>query len=179
MVRNPAPALRVVGASEVESILEFAPLIERLREAFRLGADIPPRHHHTIPTDGVDATLLLMPAWRKQRFIGVKLLTIFPDNPRNALPALSGTYLLMSGLTGEPLAVIDARMLTLRRTAAASALASRYLSRPDSERLLLVGTGALAPQLIIAHASVRPIRELVVWGRNRDKAERQIGRAHV
>ena len=101
MVRNPAPALRVVGASEVESILEFAPLIERLREAFRLGADIPPRHHHTIPTDGVDATLLLMPAWRKQRFIGVKLLTIFPDNPRNALPALSGTYLLMSGLTGR------------------------------------------------------------------------------
>ena len=106
-------------------------------------ADCWIRRRLCVPVPGeADAMLLLMPAWRKQRFIGVKLLTIFPDNPRNALPALSGTYLLMSGLTGEPLAVIDARMLTLRRTAAASALASRYLSRPDSERLLLVGTGA-------------------------------------
>jgi ornithine cyclodeaminase len=63
-------------------------------------------------------------------------------------------------------------MLTLRRTAAASALAARFLARPDSARLLMVGTGALAPQLVLAHASVRPIREVLIWGRSPDKAQR-------
>jgi ornithine cyclodeaminase len=172
VARAPAPALRIIGASEVEAILEFTPLIEHLRQAFRLGAEIPARDHHVLATDEGHATLLVMPAWRRQRFIGVKLVTIFPDNPKSGLPALTGVYVLMSGLTGEPLAIIDGRMLTLRRTAAASALAARYLARQDSERLLIVGTGALAPQLIVAHASVRPIRELIVWGRSPDKAER-------
>lgn len=172
MVRSPAPALRTIGASAVEDILEFPPLIERLREAFRAGAETPPRHHHTIATDGGDATLLIMPAWRRNGFLGVKLVTVFPDNPKSGLAAIAGTFVLMSGLTGEPLAIIDGRMLTLRRTAAASALAAKYLARADSEKLLIVGTGALAPQLIIAHASVRPIRELVVWGRDSAKAER-------
>jgi ornithine cyclodeaminase len=50
-------------------------------------------------------------------------------------------------------------------------LAAKYLSRQDSEKLLMVGTGALAPHLILAHASVRPIRELVVWGRDFKKAQ--------
>jgi ornithine cyclodeaminase len=65
---------------------------------------------------------------------------------------------------------IDGTALTQRRTAAASALAASYLARPDSERLLLVGTGALAPHLVEAHASVRPIRNVLVWGRNPEKA---------
>ncbi len=56
-------------------------------------------------------------------------------------------------------------MLTKRRTACASGLASRYLSRPDSRRLLMIGTGALAPQLIRVHAKVRPIAEVAIWGR--------------
>jgi ornithine cyclodeaminase len=82
-----------------------------------------------------------------------------------------GTYLLMSAETGETLAVMDATRLTAWRTAAASALASRYLSRPDAARLLMVGAGALAPFLVRAHASVRPIREVAVWNRSRPRAE--------
>ena len=54
----------------------------------------------------------------------------------------------------------------------ASALASGYLSRPDCERLLMVGTGALAPYLILAHAAVRPICNVLIWGRSPDKAAR-------
>ena len=78
----------------------------------------------------------------------------------------------MDGKTGKPLALIDGPSLTLRRTAAASALAARYLAREDCERLLMVGTGALAPHLILAHAAVRPICNVLVWGRNPDKAEK-------
>jgi ornithine cyclodeaminase len=83
-----------------------------------------------------------------------------------------GIYVLIDGKNGSPLALIDGPTLTVKRTAGASALASSYLSRPDAERLLMVGTGALAPQLIVAHAAVRPICNVLIWGRNPEKAQR-------
>jgi ornithine cyclodeaminase len=66
---------------------------------------------------------------------------------------------------------MDATRLTARRTAAASALASQFLSRRDASRLLMVGAGALAPQLVRAHASVRPIRKVAIWNRSPDRAQ--------
>jgi alanine dehydrogenase len=171
-MREPAAGVRIVSASEVENILEPGPLVEALRTAFRAGAQVPVRHHHTLDVPGGEpATLLLMPAWQPGKYCGVKIVTVFPSNGAAGLPSVMGSYFLMSARSGQPLAVIDGRMLTLKRTAAASALAAKYLSRPDSEKLLMVGTGALAPHLIVAHASVRPIRELVVWGRDPKKAQ--------
>ncbi|HJS32237.1 MAG TPA: ornithine cyclodeaminase family protein [Alphaproteobacteria bacterium] len=164
--------MRIISASEVEAQLETEPLVEQLRQMFRTGCVVPTRHHHTIPMTGGDATLLLMPAWQDNRYIGVKIVTVFPNNLRRNLPSVMGAYVLISARTGEPLALIDGRMLTLRRTACASALAARYLARQDANRLLMVGTGALAPQLILAHAHVRPLREVLVWGRTAAKAER-------
>lgn len=171
-MREPAAGVRIVSASEVENILEPGPLVEALRAAFRAGAQVPVRHHHTLDVPGgAPATLLLMPAWQPGKYCGVKIVTVFPSNGAAGLPSVMGSYFLMSARSGQPLAVIDGRMLTLKRTAAASALAAKYLSRPDSDKLLMVGTGALAPHLIVAHASVRPIRELVVWGRDPKKAQ--------
>src|SRR5260221_35224 len=89
-----------------------------------------------------------------------------------SLPAVMGAYLLLDGRSGEPVALLDGPALTVRRTAAASALAASYLARPDCERLLMVGTGALAPHLVEAHACVRPIRNVLIWGRDADKATR-------
>lgn len=164
--------MRVIDASTVETV-EIEPLVEQLRQMFRAGATAPPRHHHTVPVPGGPAaTLLLMPAWRAGHYLGTKIVTVFPGNSQRSLPSVAGTYVLMSGLTGEPLAVIDGRMLTLRRTAAASALAAKYLARQDAHRLLMVGTGALATHLVMAHATVRPIQEVVIWGRDPQKAER-------
>jgi ornithine cyclodeaminase len=81
-----------------------------------------------------------------------------------------GSFLLFDGQSGKPLVVMDGPALTARRTAAASALAATYLARPDCERLLMIGTGALASHLIEAHASVRPIVNVLVWGRRHEKA---------
>jgi ornithine cyclodeaminase len=165
--------MRVIDASEVESLLSFEPLVEQLRQMFRAGCVVPPRHHHAIPMpDGKDATLLLMPAWQNDRYIGVKIVTVFPGNAAKGLPSVNGAYALLSARAGQALALMDGSMLTLRRTAAASALAATYLARPDSRRLLMIGTGALAPHLILAHATTRPIREVLIWGRTPDKAER-------
>jgi len=155
--------MRIISAAEVEVALDFDSLIERLRQAFRRDIAVPLRHRHAIETpEGDEATLLLMPAWQAGRHIGIKLVTVFPGNAARDLPAVMGAYLLLDGKTGSPLAMIDGPVLTAKRT----------LARSDSERLLMVGTGALAPQLVLAHAAVRPICNVLIWGRNPDKAAR-------
>jgi ornithine cyclodeaminase len=164
--------MRVFSATDLASALDYAPLIDRIEETFREGCTVPVRHHHTIPAIGeADATLLLMPAWRDGNFVGVKVVTIFPGNSARGLPAISASYLLFDGSTGVLQALLDGSELTSRRTASASALASRYLSRPDSSRLLMVGTGTMAPHLVCAHACARPIRQVAIWGRSPEKAK--------
>jgi ornithine cyclodeaminase len=159
--------MRVVSAAEIDRLLDYAGLIDAIGEAFAGATIAPARHHHRIQRPDADATLLLMPAWQTggDGFLGVKVVTVFPDNAARAKPSVMGTYLLLAGDTGEPLAALDGVALTLRRTAAASALASRALSRPDASRLAMIGAGALAPHLIAAHVGVRPIREVVIWNR--------------
>ena len=117
----------------------------------------------SIPVEGApDATQLLMPAWG-EGLLGIKIVNAFPGNGARGLPAVHGVYVLQNGATGEPLAVLDGTRLTLWRTAAVSALGARHLARADARRLTMIGAGALAPFLARAHASVRPIREIVVW----------------
>jgi ornithine cyclodeaminase len=170
--------VRVLSAAEVDAALDDEALIDRLDAQFRQGCEMPTRHHHTIREasgpGSADATLLLMPAWTRGEpsRVGVKLVTVYPDNGKRSLPAIFGQYLLLDGHTGAPLALLDGTMLTKRRTACASGLASRYLSRPDAGRLLMIGTGALAPHLIRVHAKVRPIREVMIWGRRSGQAEK-------
>lgn len=162
-----------IDAAAVEAALDFPGLVDRLQEQFRVGCTVPLRHHHSVPVPGApDATLLLMPAWQDGRHIAIKLATVFPGNAARGLASVMGVVVLLDANTGEVLALLDAPMLTLRRTAAASALAARFLARADAARLLMIGTGALAPHLIRAHAAVRPIREVAIWGRSPDKARK-------
>jgi ornithine cyclodeaminase/alanine dehydrogenase-like protein (mu-crystallin family) len=171
--------MRFFDGAAVDGALGYPGLVDILQAAFEQGAIAPLRHHHAIALEGrAEATLLLMPAWQASapgaatagHYLGVKTVTVFPDNAARGQPAVFGTYLLLSAETGETLAVMDATRLTAWRTGAASALASRYLSRPDASRLLMVGAGALAPHLVCAHASVRPIREVAICNRSPDRA---------
>ncbi|HKA71749.1 MAG TPA: ornithine cyclodeaminase family protein [Xanthobacteraceae bacterium] len=166
--------MRNVSAEEIDSTLTYPALIDALDHAFRADIEVPPRHHHTIARPGADATLLLMPAWTgadaPEKFLGCKIVTVFPDNARLDRPSVYGSYLLASAETGEALAVMDGRALTAWRTGAASALASRYLARADAAHLVMVGAGALASHLVRAHAAVRPIRRVTLWNRTRSRA---------
>jgi ornithine cyclodeaminase len=163
----------ILDAQAVAAALPYSQLIESLRQAFVADIEAPPRTQYRVPVPaGSAGTLLLMPAWRVGRSIGVKIGTVFPDNAKQDYPAVFASYLLMSAETGVPIALLDGAELTLRRTAAASALASLYLSREDAGKLLMVGTGKLAPHLIAAHAIARPITEVCIWGRRRERAER-------
>lgn len=163
----------LIDAAELERTLQPAALVQALHAMFRKGCEMPVRHHHSVPVSGgADGTLLLMPAWQPGGLLGVKTVTIYPDNPAGGLPTVMGFYALMSAATGELLALMDARVLTARRTAAASALAAGFLARKDAAHLLMVGTGALARHMIRAHAAARPIRKVTVYGRSPEKANR-------
>lgn len=164
--------MRFFDAAAVEAALPDLAMVDRLAEAFKAGCEVPLRHHHGVKVPGApDATLLLMPAWRPGGAIGIKSVTVFPGNAMRHKPSVMGVYLLLDGLTGEPRALLDGRMLTLRRTAATSALVARHLARRDARTLVVVGAGALASHLAPAHAAVRPIERILVWNRRAASAE--------
>lgn len=168
--------MRFFSADDVERLLSYPRLVHVLRDGFRTDAVAPLRHHHAIERGGrAAAFMLLMPAWsglaqEDGGYLGVKLANVFPDNGAIGKPGVQACYVLMKGRTGEPCAVIDGARLTVWRTAAASALAADYLARRDCRRMTMVGAGALAPYLIRAHRSVRPIRDVTIWNRNTEKA---------
>ena len=167
---------RLIDAGLVRAATPWRQLIAALREAFGPEMVVPPRHHHAL---GVDAALppvlLIMPAWRPGRYVGVKLVHVAGDNQHHGMPNLHSLYVLSDATTGSLLAIIDGGELTVRRTAAVSALAASFLARPDASRLLVVGTGRLAPQLAAAHAAVRTYAAIGVWGRDAARAAQTVG----
>ena len=96
----------------------------------------------------------------------VKFMADIPSNRERGLPAQRSMIMVNSASTGECLAVIDGKIPTRDRTAAASAVASRHLARPDSSVLGLVGAGQLAREHVAYLSSVLPIERVVVWSRN-------------
>lgn len=161
----------VLDQAATHAALPWAPLIGGLAQMFRDGCEMPLRHHHDFAVPGeIPGTLLLMPAWLPGQYLGLKMVTVVPGNTARGLPAIAGAYLLSSGRTGGVLAMLDGAELTARRTAAVSALAASYLARPEAARLLVVGAGRLALNLIQAHAAVRPIRHIEIWARREEQA---------
>ncbi|TMM59194.1 ornithine cyclodeaminase family protein [Maribacter algarum] len=158
----------------IKANTNFKELILALKSGFASeDINIPNRHHHLFPNPetGVDSTLLLMPAWHSGKEAGVKIATVSPENERFGLPSVHAIYILMNAVTGTVKATFQAKEMTAKRTAASSALASAFLSKENSTSLLMIGTGVLSTNLIRAHASVRPIDTVFVWGRNQEKAE--------
>lgn len=99
----------------------------------------------------------------------VKLLADIPSNSGRGLPTQRSTIMLSDHVTGETLAVLDGRVPTRIRTAAASAVASKHLARPESRVLGLVGAGALAVAHVEAMLCVLPIERIVVWSRTSER----------
>ncbi len=161
--------LRVYSASEVHGALPWPALAEALERAFLARAtEVPLRHAHRIAPDG---TLLLMPAW-SDAALGVKVVTVMPGAAAQGAGTVAASYLLLNRATGAPRALLDGEALTLRRTAATSALAARRLLRPGATRLLLVGAGRRAPWLARAHLALNPgLAEVAVWARRGEAAE--------
>ena len=166
--------MRFLDAAAVRAATPWPELIAAIAEVLaEEHLNSPERHVHPVGLpDGGEGALLLMPAWIDRELIGVKkTVTYFPSNAGTAVPTVNAAYQLLDGRTGQLSAVLDGDELTDRRTAAISALAADHLARADAERLLVVGTGRLSPNMARAHAAVRPLSTIEIWGRRPTAAE--------
>ncbi len=160
--------MRLIDSETVEKAIDLPRLIDALEKGFASNITTPVRHHHTIERPDGNAAMLMMPSWTEagpDSFVGSKIVSVFPGNVARKIPSVQGSYFLAHGETGEGLAVLDGKMLTRLRTAAASGLASRFLSHPRSSSMTMIGAGALSLPLILAHCAVRPITTVTLWNR--------------
>ena len=161
--------MKTITAQQIEDFFSYQEFIPFLNNYLTKKIEVPQRNHFDIGNN----TLLLMPAWTDQ-YCGVKIATAFPNNRTIGKPTIHAVYTLFDAKTGEPLVQMDGKILTNKRTAAASALASQYLSKKESKNLLMMGNGALCPELIKAHAAVRPIKSVKIWGRNLENVQKVV-----
>lgn len=158
--------MRMIDAAALRALLPWGALEDALAAMFRDGCAAPLRHRHALPQHAApEGTLLLMPAWTA-RHTGAKIVHVLPGNGARGLPAVQAVYLLSDGATGQPLALLDGGELTDRRTAAASTLAGRFLARPDSARLLVLGAGRVAAALAEAWSARFPLTHVAIWSRS-------------
>lgn len=163
----------VLDADHVRDATPWSALRDAIAEVLRTDdAVAPERHVHDLALGGgASGALLLMPSWIPGDVVAVKTVTFVPGNAAGPLPTVHAVVVLFDGADGRTLAVLDGDELTARRTAAISTLAADILSRPDAARLLVVGTGQLAPRMAAAYADIRSLEAVDVWGRNRAAAE--------
>lgn len=168
--------MQILDQTQTEHYLPFQDLLPYLEQLFIDGCEVPLRHNHAIPGQVAteNGTLLLMPAWQTGKRLGVKTVSIFPGNHHKGLPGLHSVFILYDATSGKPLAILDGDVITSRRTAGASALAARWLSRPDANKLLVVGTGRVARLLPDAFRAVRDIESVEVWGRTEASAQAMV-----
>jgi ornithine cyclodeaminase len=178
--------MRIIGAEALRAALPWTALEDALAAMFRRGCAAPLRHRHPLAQEGApEGMLLLMPAWDLpgdlpgtggRRHTGVKIVHVLPGNGARGIPAVQASYLLSDAGTGEAIALLDGGELTDRRTAAASTLAGRFLARPDSRRLLVLGSGKVAAALAEAWCARFPIEEVAIWSRRPENAARLAAR---
>ncbi len=163
---------------DAEAVLHFGDfrrLVPAIQEMNLRGTDQVERMLLSQPSAaGGQNDWLMLPAWQHDRCFGLKTVSVFPANAAKNIASVQGAYLLFDGQTGEMLCGLDGAMLTLRKTAANSAAAADWLARKDAETLCMVGAGALAPHLIEAHCSVRPIKRVLWWNRSRPALDRAV-----
>lgn len=160
--------MKVISAEQVHNALSYPGLIDALQEAYAGQFTMPPRKVFLLDEGKSYDAFALLPSWNDD-LITIKAFTYFPT-PAEGYKSLYSQILLFDRKHGVPRALVDGTSVTFWRTAGISGLASRLLSREDSETLLLLGTGNLATYIIRAQASVRPLQRVLVWGRSPEKA---------
>lgn len=161
--------MKILSSEDVQAALKYPDFIETLRETYGGEFTMPPRKVFLLGEGSHDAFAML-PSWT-DKVIALKAFTYFPGNTA-PYKSLYSKIMIFDREHGVPLALVDGTTVTFWRTAGISALASRFLSREDSDTLLVLGTGNLAPYLARAHASVRPLKRIRIWGRTPEKAQK-------
>lgn len=167
--------LLILSAADVVAALPMGEAIEGMKTAFAQlsagKATVPLRSHVDVPShDGVS---LIMPAYLQETGeLAVKLVSVFPNNPRHGLPVINGVVLALDVMTGLPLAVMDGATVTAIRTGAASGAATDILALPKARSVAIFGSGVQARTQLEAVCTVRDIKRVWVYSPNAARAER-------
>jgi ornithine cyclodeaminase/alanine dehydrogenase-like protein (mu-crystallin family) len=171
----PKHRLLYLSRADVETVgVPMPEIIDALDEAFRQHGqgrvEMPPKPGvHSRP----DAFIHAMPCYIPgPEAIGVKWVAGYPDNPQRGLPYISGLLVLNDADTGLPLAVMDCTWITAKRTGAATALAARFLARPDSQTVGILGCGVQGRSNLEALAVLFPIQRVMAYDRSLPNALR-------
>jgi len=155
--------LSILPADDVDRSLSMNEAIETIAQAFALfssgQAVLPQRGCIAMPL----GTSLFMPAYLKTGALALKVVSVFPENSNVGLPTVNALIIALDSGTGLPLALLDGRRLTALRTAAASGVATRLLSRKDARVLALFGAGGQAWDQARAVVSVRSLEEIRIY----------------
>jgi ornithine cyclodeaminase/alanine dehydrogenase-like protein (mu-crystallin family) len=169
---HPPSTVRYFDEVEVHRALQLEallPAMERALVDFSAGRVLQPvRSIISIPQHG--GFMGIMPAVYGD-IMGAKLVNLYPNNTGRGLPTHLAIIALFRSDTGEPLAMMDGRLITELRTAAVSAVATRLLSAPDARRLAILGSGVQARAHIRALRLVRDFDEIRIWSRNPQNAK--------
>ena len=167
-------ALAVVNARALADIMPMAEAINLMTIAMQeLSAGMVTAPERWGMSVGAEGKLVLMPGVMPHiGSFGLKVLSLFPNAAANGLHGHQGLVLLFDTENGRLLCAVDSHAVTGLRTAAASAAATRILARAESRSLALIGCGDLARLHADAISLVRPIDEIIVWGRSMEKAAR-------
>jgi thiomorpholine-carboxylate dehydrogenase len=160
-----------IGEERMRGLLhwdQLIPAMETSLAAFSLGRVVQPVRQMLTIEDG-KRYLGIMPAVAENA-MGAKLVSFYPGNAGTGLPTHLAMILLFRPDTGEPLAVMDGRLITEMRTAAVSAAVTKYLAPPDSRVLGLLGSGVQAQAHLQALSRVRQFEEVRVWSRTAEHA---------
>ena len=162
-----------LNEAAVRERLSYRQLIPAMKQAlidFSLQKVVQPLRLR-LPVAGQPALFLVMPAIYGE-VMGAKLVSVFPDNAGRGLDTHFAVIQLFRTDTGEPLATIEARLITEMRTAAVSAVATDLLAAPDARVLAILGSGVQARAHVAALQCVRRFEEVRIWGRNREHARK-------
>jgi ornithine cyclodeaminase/alanine dehydrogenase-like protein (mu-crystallin family) len=168
-------SILLLTAEDIKHSLTMLESIELMNEAFIQlsgGTPVVPLRT-TMPLQDVNGNALIMPVYVPgSKKLGIKTVTVYPENPSKGHPAIQALFILFDAENGAPLAIMNGEVLTALRTGAASGLASKLLAKEDAKTLVVFGTGAQAETQIEAVCTVRDIQKIIVTGRDKEKTSR-------
>jgi len=169
-----------IGQEEVRDLLSMSECIDAVRQALAdlaRGEGIQPLRPVMWLPEKVGA-LGMMPGYLGSiETVGIKTVTVFPGNTDSEYDSHQGTVMLFDATNGRLKAVLDATEITATRTAAASAVATEQLSRPDSSVLAILGAGVQGAAHVRSIPLVRDLGEIRVWSRNPEHAAQLVANA--
>lgn len=162
---NEPRTLRFLSAADVRRALPMKEAVEAMKSAFRELSEnrvvVPLRTH--VPMPEHQGGVLVMPVYSPDtaRF-GLKVITLFENNPARGLPFIQGLVMMFDTETGSPLAIMDGSSLTAIRSGAASGAATDLLARKEASKVAIFGAGLQGRTQLAAVCAVRPIREACI-----------------